>query len=168
MFLKSLNISASGLTAQQYRLSLIAQNVTNMETTRTEAGGPYKRKTPVLQSIDSSGSTDSGKKTFKWHLDTAINDTRHLHTAKSITGNSYIPSDKGVRVSEVIEDPTPGKTVYNPDHPDADEDGYVQMPNVELLQEMVDSMGASRSYEANVQAFNALKAMAQRALDLGR
>lgn len=168
MFLKSLNISASGLTAQQYRLNLVAQNVTNMETTRTEAGGPYKRKTPILQSIDSSGSTESGRKTFKWHLDTAINDTQHRHTMSSTVGNVYTSADKGVRVSEVIEDPTPGKIVYNPDHPDADEDGYVEMPNVELLQEMVDAMGASRSYEANVQAFNAIKLMAQKALEIGR
>jgi flagellar basal-body rod protein FlgC len=74
----------------------------------------------------------------------------------------------GVRILKVVEDPTPGKMVYAPEHPDADEEGYVEMPNVEMLTEMVNMMGASRSYEANVQVVNAIKAMAMKALEIGR
>ena len=143
-FLDSLNISGSGLTAQKYRLEIVAQNLANADTTRTEAGGPYRRKLVVFEEIGSTG-------TF----------------AQALRASSA-GSGGGVRVREVLDDTDDFKLEYDPTHPDANEDGYVQLPNVDTTQEMVDMMAASRLYEANVTAFNAMKAMATKALEIGK
>ncbi len=142
-FLSSFNISGSGLTAQKTRMDIIAQNIANSQATRTESGEPYKRKMVVLKSME---GTD-----FKTAL-----------------GKAADNQSKGVKVEQIIEDPTPLVPVYNPNHPDANEEGYVMMPNVNTTQEMVDMMSASRAYEANVTAFNAVKSMALKALEIGR
>jgi len=181
MFLKALNIPGSGLTAEQYRLNLIAQNISNVETTRTEKGGAYKRKLPIYQ--ENTGEIQESA--FQSHLRKAVH-TRlsALHRSSELyavpknpagtgrrfpqAGNSISLGNSGVRIPKVIEDPTPGKMVYDPGHPDANEEGYVEYPNVEMVQEMINMMGASRSYEANVQVVNAMKAMAARALEIGR
>ena len=146
-FLSSLNISGSALTAQRQRLDIIAENISNMDTTRTENGGPYRRKTVVFEAFE-EGS-------FKGALDRAY-------------GSGNLPENAGVRVSEIAEDESPLKMLYDPSHPDANEQGYVEMPNVEMLQEMIDAMSASRSYEANITAINAIKLMASKALEVGR
>ncbi len=147
-FLSSFDISASGMSAQRIRMDIAAENVANVDTTRTEAGGPYIRKDVVLESY-STGS-------FQQVL-------------RSAAKGNGIPSRKvGVRVASIIEDNRELKRVYNPEHPDADADGYVNMPNVDVLKETVDSMSATRSYEANVTALNALKLMAQKALEIGK
>lgn len=144
-FLSSLNISASAMTAQRLRLDIASENIANIDTTRTEGGGPYKRKMVVFQAIDEKNS-------FKSKLNRAIDkDTK-----------------AGVKVTEIVEDSRPLKMVYNPEHPDADENGYVQMPNVDLLKETIDSMSATRSYEANITSFNAMKLMATKALEIGK
>lgn len=143
-FLDSLNISGSGLTAQKYRMEIVAQNLANADTTRTVAGGPYRRKLVVLEEITSNG-------TF----------------AQALRASSA-GSGGGVRVREVLDDTDDFKVEYDPTHPDANEDGYVQLPNVDTTQEMVDMMAASRLYEANVTAFNAMKAMATKALEIGK
>lgn len=143
-FLSSFNISGSGLTAQKLRMDIIAQNIANSETTRTEAGTPYRRKMVVLSSIDNQDS-------FKSAFDKA---------AEGYAG--------GVQVDKILEDPSAFIPVYNPEHPDANEDGYVLLPNVNTTQEMIDMLSASRAYEANVTAFNALKSMAVKALEIGR
>jgi len=127
--MSSLDISASGLSAQRRRLEVIARNLANAETTRTPEGGPYRRQMVV----------------FTEALDQA-----------------------GVQVAEVVDDPTPGKQIYEPGHPDANPQGYVTMPNVSVMTEMVDMIGATRSYEANVTALNATKSMIRKALELGR
>jgi len=142
-YLSSLNISGSGLTAQKLRMDVIAQNIANAGVTRTENGGPYRRKMVVLSSIK-EGS-------FRNELEKA---------AKVQAG--------GVKVERVIEDQSPLVPVYDPNHPDANEEGYVMMPNVNTAQEMIDMLGASRAYEANVTAFNATKAMILKALEIGR
>ncbi len=142
-FLSSFNISGSGLTAQKTRMDIIAQNIANASVTRTESGGAYKRKMVVLKSMEGND--------FQSTLDQAMN------------GQAM-----GVKVQEILEDPTPLVPVHNPNHPDADEEGYVMMPNVNTTQEMVDMMSASRAYEANVTAFNATKNMALKALEIGR
>ncbi len=147
-FLSSMNISASALTAQRMRMDIAAENITNIDTTRTEAGGPYRRKMAVLESIGNQQDFNT------------ILKTRALQRSRPIRG--------GVRVAEIVEDETELKPVYNPTHPDANEEGYVMMPNVDLLKETVDSMSASRSYDANVTAFNTLKAMAAKALEIGQ
>jgi flagellar basal-body rod protein FlgC len=142
-YLSSLNISGSGLTAQKLRMDVISQNLANAGVTRTENGGPYRRKMVVLSSIK-EGS-------FRNELEKA---------AKVQAG--------GVKVERVIEDQSPLVPVYDPNHPDANEEGYVMMPNVNTAQEMIDMLGASRAYEANVTAFNATKAMILKALEIGR
>lgn len=146
-FLSSLNISASGMTAQRLRLDVASENIANIETTRTEAGTPYRRKMIVLEEKPNS---------FRSALSRAMNNN----------GNSN--GNAGVRVAEIVEDETALKAVYNPEHPDANEDGYVMMPNVDLIQETTDGMAASRSYEANITAYNAVKLMAQKALEIGK
>ncbi|MEG0092156.1 MAG: flagellar basal body rod protein FlgC [Oscillospiraceae bacterium] len=144
-FLSSMNISGSGMTAQKLRMDIIAENISNIDTTRTEKGGPYVKKSVVFQSIEDNN--------FKSQLD------------KSMGKNS---PKAGVKVTAIVEDETPFKMVFNPTHPDADENGYVQMPNVDLIKETTDSMEATRAYEANITAFNAVKLMATKALEIGR
>ncbi len=142
-FLKSMEISASALTAQRLRMDVIAENLANINTTRDVDGEPYQRRYVVMQSRegDTYGSFSS-----------------YLNAANS--------AGSGVRVTEILEDESPFKLDYNPEHPDADEAGYVRMPNVDLAVEMVDMMGATRSYEANVTASNAVKSMALKALEI--
>ena len=132
---KILNISASGLEAQRFRMNIIAGNLANAQSTHTPEGGPYRRKDVVFSEVlDEMTAKGSGK----------------------------------VEVSEIIEDQRPFQSVYDPQHPDANAEGYVQLPNVNLLEEMVNMMSASRSYEANVTAINSAKTMAQKALEIGR
>jgi len=147
--LASLRASASALTAQRMRMNTIANNVANQETTRTPEGGPYRRQQvvftprtnglPFLQVLRASG-----------------------------LGRVGPAGGGGVQVAEVVEDPTPPRMVFQPDHPDANADGYVAYPNVDLVSEMVDMLSATRSYEANVTVLNSAKSMALRALDILR
>lgn len=141
---RSLQISASGLTAERLRLDVIANNLANVNTTRTAAGGPYRRKVAVLE-----------------ERSTAFADLLSYRLTPA-AGRG------GVRVAYIAEDTSPPQRVYNPGHPDADSDGYVQMPNVNVVTEMVDMITATRAYEANVTAMNAAKQMALRTLDIGR
>lgn len=142
---RAFDVSASALTLQKLRMDVIAQNIANAQTTRTETGEPYRRKVVVV-------SEGRYNKPFSQYL------------KESMGGFS----GGGVKAIRVQGDPTPFKRVYDPNHPDADEDGYVLMPNVEILKEMVDMISATRSYEANVTAFNAAKSMAMKALEIGR
>lgn len=144
-FLDSFDISASGLTAERQRLDIASENLANTNTTRTESGGIYRRKMVVLQEIPSTS--------FRSKFNSLLSRTA---------------SKGGVQVTEIVEDQRDLNPVYNPDHPDADEDGYVMMPNVDPVKETIDAMSATRSYEANITAFNAMKLMAQRALDIGK
>lgn len=145
-FLNSFDISASGLTAERQRLDVASENIANMNTTRTESGGAYRRKMVVLEEVPATS--------FRTKFNSLLNRTT------STKG--------GVRVTQIVEDQRDLNPVYNPDHPDADENGYVMMPNVDLVKETVDAMSATRSYEANITAFNAMKTMAQRALEVGK
>lgn len=147
-FLSSFDICASGMSAQRVRMDIAAENIANIDTTRTESGGSYRKKEVVLESY----GTDSFQQA--------------LHNASR--GEGFASRNAGVRVAAVVEDDREMKRVYDPGHPDADEDGYVNMPNVDLLKETIDSMSATRSYEANVTALNAIKLMAQKALEIGK
>ena len=158
-FLRALNISGSGLTAQRLRLDIVSENITNLDTTRTENGGPYRRKVVQFQAVNSGN--------FRSALDNAINRNPEFHAHHSHM-RLQRPGSAGVIVSSIIEDETPFKTVWDPTHPDADEYGYVHLPNVELIKEVTDAMSASRSYDANVTALNAIKLMASKALEVGR
>jgi flagellar basal-body rod protein FlgC len=137
----AIDISASGLTANRTRMDVTAENLANAETTRAANGQPYQRQEVVLQQIGGFGAALAG----------AMNQT----TAAG-----------GVQVSGIVSDPTPNQLVYDPGNPDADSKGYVRMPNVNPVTEMVDMIDESRSYEANVTAMNTSKAMYQKTLDL--
>ena len=142
------DISASGMTAERQRLDIASENIANSNTTRTASGeGPYRRKMVVLQEVPSTTTS------FRSRFNSLLNRTA---------------SKGGVRVTEIVEDQRDLQPVYNPDHPDANEECYVMMPNVDLVKETVDGMSATRSYEANITAFNAMKLMAQRAIDIGK
>jgi flagellar basal-body rod protein FlgC len=143
------DISASALTAQRLRMDVISSNIANAETTRANfVNGryePYKRKMVVMEPMSS----------FSEILDARLNG--------AASGGSL-----GVKAARIVEDNSPAKLVYNPTHPDADENGYVKMPNVDIMKEMVDMISASRSYEANVTALNATKGMFVKALEIGK
>jgi flagellar basal-body rod protein FlgC len=147
----ALEISASGLTAERMRMDVTAENLANAQTTRGANGGPYKRKIVVLSEVTPSNG-------FAGALQGAM--------ASSGSGNSGRPG--GVEVSGVLEDPAPDRMVYDPGHPDADARGYVRMPNVNPVTEMVDLITASRAYEANVTAMQTAKTMYAKTLDLLR
>jgi flagellar basal-body rod protein FlgC len=142
-FLSSMDIAASGLSAQRARMDVISENIANIDTTRTEDGTPYTRKYVVLEERNADFASV----------------LQRTQNADSAVG--------GVRVAEIGKDPSDYKLEYDPTNPDADENGYVQKPNVDLNQEMVDMMEAYRAYEANVTAFGAYKDMAIKTLEIG-
>ena len=146
-FLSSMNIVGSGLTAQQLRLDVISENITNQNTTRTENGGPYRRKMVVLES-------EGEQSLFQQVLAKARGEVA--------------PASGGVRVTGIVDDPSDFKLVYDPTNPDANADGYVEMPNVYLVKEMADAMSISQAYSANVTAFNVLKQVAAKGLEIGK
>jgi flagellar basal-body rod protein FlgC len=138
-FLKSFEISSSGLYAQRKRMDVIASNLANLETTRTEKGGPYRRKMVVMST--------KPVKDFDQVLSSRI---------------------QGVEIEEIVEDDAPFMKVFNPGHPDADEQGYVLKPNVDLIVEITNMLVAKRNFEANVTAVRSTKQMALKALEIGR
>ncbi|MFO7263505.1 MAG: flagellar basal body rod protein FlgC [Bacillota bacterium] len=143
-----LAISASGLTAQRLRMDVIASNIANAQTTRSEyVNGqwmPYRRKMVVFEPIRNDFASA-------------------LHKAMGRGGPG-----RGVMAKAIVEDPSPFQQVYMPEHPDANEEGFVLLPNVDMLKEQVDLLTATRMYEANVTAFQAAKAMLTKALEIGR
>ena len=142
----ALSVSGSGLSAERLRMDVTAENLANAQTTRTANGGPYRRKVVTLQ--EAGGGFDTA-----------------LAAASSVQSGS---APGGVEVAGIAEDTTPDRMVYDPGHPDADAQGYVTLPNVNPVTEMVDLITSSRGYEANVQALNASKQMFTRTLDLLR
>ena len=151
-FFSSMNIVGSGMTMQQARLDVISENITNMNTTRTEGGGAYRRKITIVES-------ETGKNGFREAMSRA--------SLKGRTeSNRGIEQAGGVKIVEIQEDQSALPLVYDPTHPDANEEGYVEMPNVTLVKEVTDAMAASQAFSANVTAFNALKTVIQRGLDI--
>ncbi|AYV66009.1 MULTISPECIES: flagellar basal body rod protein FlgC [Niallia] len=145
----SMNTTASALTAQRLRMDVISSNMANVDTTRGRLVNgewePYKRKQVVFQEQEGSFAS-------------------HLNAARGNSANTA----GGVKVSRIVEDDTPFEMVYDPENPEADETGYVRMPNVDPLRETVDLMSASRSYEANVTVLNASKSMLMKTLEIGK
>jgi flagellar basal-body rod protein FlgC len=141
---KSMGISASGLQAQRVMVNVISTNLANVHTTRTDEGGPYRRKQAIF-------STSPLSQNFQDLLSTRMGQ-----------------QPTGVK-AEVVEDYSrKGEMIYDPSHPDADESGVVYLPNVNVVEEMVSLLGAMRSYEANVTAFNTAKQMAMKSLEIGK
>lgn len=141
--LTAIKISASGLAAQRTRLNVLSSNLANANSTKNAEGtGPYKRKDPIFQEVSAED--------FDKHLDRA---------SKNLSG---------VKVTDVVEDDSPGARIFDPNHPDADADGYVMMPNVNPVTELTDIMTTSSSYEANVSAIRSARDMISAALSIGR
>ncbi len=143
----SFDISASGLTAQRLRMDVISNNIANVNTTRTPEGGPYVRQRVIFE--------PRGEKL-------------QFLTPFAFEQNKRINQFQGVKVTSVTTDPTPPRLVYDPGNPDANKDGYVAMPNVNIVKEMIDMISATRAYEANVTAIDSAKTMASKALDIGK
>lgn len=139
----AIDASASGLTAERLRMDVISNNIANANTTRTAEGGPYRRQIVIFE-------PRSGQMTFSKML------------------SQELDTGSGVRVMGIEKDNSPTRRVYDPNHPDANQDGYVEMPNVNIVSEMVDMITATRAYEANVTAVNAAKSMAMKALEIGK
>ena len=155
-FLSSMNISGSALTAEKARLNIISENISNIDTTRTEDGGPYTRKLVVFQATES----DSFKNALYDRLKGSVLGSRVAKNA--------VNEEAGVKVESIVDDTSDYKRVYEPENPDADEDGYVLYPNVDIIKETVDAMAATRSYQANITALNSIQTMANAALQIGQ
>jgi len=144
-FNRTLEISASGLRAERLRLDVVASNLANANSTRKADGeGPYRRRSVIFQSAP-----------LEFSFDQVLAASRHLSSLRA------------VEVSGIAEDQKPPRLVHDPGHPDADAEGYVAYPNVDVVSEMVDLMTATRAYEANVQAIRAMRAMGQAAMRIG-
>ena len=139
-FMSSMNVVGSALTAEMLRLDVISENITNINTTRTEGGGPYRRKVVVLE--------EQGERT-------------PFQLALARAGSAAAPA-------QAAEDPSDFKLVYDPTHPDANAEGYVEMPNVDLIKEMSDAMAANQALSANITAFNVLKQVVAKGLEIGK
>lgn len=139
----AINVSASGLTAERLRMDVISKNIANANTTRTVNGTPYRRQVVTFE-------TKNEAQSFQNHL------------------SNQMEKFSGVEVTGIKEDQSPFKNVYEPGHPDANEQGYVLKPNVDIVTEMANMISATRAYEANVTSIDAAKNMAQRALEIGR
>jgi len=143
-FFKSMKISSAGLSAQRLRMNVLSSNLANAQSTRTEEGGPYKRKDVVFSAVGVDG-------TFSDFLD-----------------NTMETQLKKPQVVDIHEDTKSPRTVFDPSHPDANEEGIVELPNIQVMNEMVNMITATRAYEANATALNESKQMAMKALEIGR
>lgn len=148
-FLSSFDIASSALTAQRLRMDVISENLANINTTRTATGQPYRRRYVLFQEREPA---------FSDYFSSALSKNDGVNKS----------AGRGVRATAIMEDQSPFKLEYDPTHPDADADGYVSYPNVDLAQEMVNMMSATRSYEASITALNAFKNMATQALSIGK
>lgn len=147
-----IRIGASALSAQRLRLDLISNNIANSETTHTTAGGPYQRQDVIFTPQESNGFLP-----------------QFLAARKAQDSLAGVSSGmEGVKVASILTDTTPGSRVYDPNHPDADEKGFVTYPNVNMVVEMTNMMSATRSYEANLSVLDAAKRMALRSLEIGK
>ncbi len=144
----SIEVSATGLSAQRLAMDVIANNIANVNTTRTAEGGPFKRQLVVFAQKNEAAGVQSAN---------PLDDSNDPAAARA-----------GVDVVGIIKDPSPDKLIYDPSHPDADAQGYVHMPNIEVVKEMVDMMAASRAYEANVTAIQESRQMGAATLGLLR
>ena len=157
----SFDISASGMSAEQYRMDIISQNMANAHTTRTEDGTPYVRKVVTFQE-----KTNTKERNFKHMLDTAFSNLSGRPLGSTNSARLSSPGS-GVKIGGLYEDTwTEEVMAYDPEHPDADENGYVHYPNVNVITEMTNMIDARRGYEANQAAFEATKAMANKGLEM--
>ena len=143
-FFSAMEVSASGMTAERTRMNVASSNLANATTTETPEGGPFKRLDVVLRSQAASGNVSGA------------------------AAGGAAPAVNGVRVSGIVQDGSAPRTEYDPGHPDADANGYVSYPNVNVVEEMVDMITASRAYEAGITTMSTAVNMAERALGIGK
>lgn len=144
-FFDSVRISSTALTAERTRMDIISKNIANINTTRTASGGPYRRQMAIFREQEATS--------FEKILD--------LAKGSNTSGN-------GVEIAAIVEDKSDFKREYNPTHPDADSDGYVLLPNIDSITEMINLISANRAYDANVTVINGTKSMAMKALEIGK
>jgi flagellar basal-body rod protein FlgC len=144
-FYSSIEVSATGLSAERLAMDVIANNIANVNTTRTPEGGPFKRQLIVFAQKQDQASSN---------------------VLDSLDGNSAAAQRAGVQAVGIVPDTGPDKLVYDPKHPDADQNGYIHYPNIDVVKEMVDMMAASRAYEANVTAIQESRSMGNTLLGL--
>ncbi len=161
-FLSNLDIPVSGMIAQRTRADIIAQNVSNADNTRTEDGTPYVRQVVIFEENKKYTNERESVISFRTML------AQRLEELKPLAGKTREVSGNGVVIPEIWEDPTPPTPVYDPTHPDADEDGYYYIPNVDVAEEQIDMLAATQSYTANLTIFNSMKSLAQKALTIGQ
>jgi len=159
-----LNISASGLRANRLRQNLIAANIANAETTRTAEGGPYKRQEAILRA--DPVEVNPRLVLAEPSMVGATTNSRHMSIPSDLFQVRKDKIGSGVTVDGISKDETPPRLVYDPSHPDANSDGYVAYPNINIVQEMVELISVTRAYEANATAMNSAKAMATKALEI--
>lgn len=159
-FLSGFDISGYGLSAQRFRINLISSNIANANTTRTDEGGPYRRREAVFKAVDFEALLNKNLHALNGFIkdENPIDDPNADQFAK--------PPILGVIVDKVIRDDSPFKLRFDPSHPDADANGYISLPNVNPVIEMADLIEATRAYQANVSAFQSTKSMAQSAVDM--
>jgi len=160
--LNAIEISSQGLSVQRARMNAVSENIANAETTRTDEGGPYRRKRVLV-------SEDKTEGTFNFMVKQAgirLARTHRAHFGPTGTATTQRVDLATVNHREVVDPDTGFRLQYDPSHPDADLDGYVQMPDIEVINEMVDMMAAARAYEANTTAIDVAKGMAQEALEI--
>lgn len=156
------NTSASGMVANRFWLDVVAGNIANASSTRTEEGGPYRRRVPVFkQALREAMGTE-------WNPNSMGDDINAAVMDDTMDKEAAVPRGAGVQVAGMAFDPTPLKVIYSPGHPDADEEGNLTLPNVNIVKEMVDMIAAQRAYDANVQLTNAAKSMINKALEIGK
>ena len=159
-FLNSFDINGYGLSAQRFRVNLISSNIANANTTRTDEGGPYRRREVVFKAINfdkvlnSKIEKDNDFLPYEDSLD------------EGLENKTAVPPVMGVIVDKVVRDDSEPKMKYDPTHPDANAEGYVAYPNINPVVEMADLIEATRAYQANVAAFQSVKAMATSAIDI--
>ncbi len=158
----SFNISAAGLSLQRKKMNLIAENIANASTTRTEEGGPYQRK--YISVSQKKNALSIQQPAFEQNIKLEATSPDHIKFPGEFEKKVSEP-DNQIVMKENVDDEQ-GQVVYMPDHPDADENGYVQMPNVNIITEMVDMIAATRSYDANLTALNSSKQIAKDSLEI--
>jgi len=161
-----INTSATGMVANRYWLDTIAGNVANANSTRTAEGGPYRRRIPVFTEVVKDAMSMMDEEFDSGSTEMTMAD---ITAGEGPAGGGDVKANGlGVKTTGLAEDSSPLKVVYQPGHPDADANGFVTLPNVDIVKEMVDMISAQRAYDANVQITNAAKSMINKALEIGK
>jgi len=159
---KAIDVASAGMTVQRQKMDVVSENIANIDTSRTAKGGPYRRQRVLVSEADT-------KPSFRSAMSNAHNKlvrTNSRHIRGRIQSLSRSPEPDGVTGKEISDPESSFKLIYDPSHPDADSEGYVKMPDIEMINEMVDMIAANRAYEANISTISSSKRMLNEALDI--